>query len=651
MIRAVRTSLLLPLLALLGYGLAFGASALGLSSPLAFDDHPGQLYRAWHAVRHGFAPWAWNAGWWGGYPELQFYPPALAYAVALLHLGTLGAVSVPASYQAFLWVAYLAPGLTAFALLARLSGSGWTALPGAFVALTLSAGVASGVEGGVRWGMVAARLGWALLPLLLLVLVPWIEGRRPLPCGIAPLIAAVGLAHPAHLPTAAAFVLAGAGAGGTDRRGRMRAALLALALATALTAFWTLPLLLRLSHTRALAWGTLATGPASALSRPLPLVLVALALLAWARGREARFPWTEALVARMPWIMALVVAADALVAEPLGLRWLPADRIADGAWMALVLAAGLGAGRLMLAAAPRIAPAPRSIGLVLLLALLAVPGSTLTLWPRAGDWPTEAALERGFRLPELWARLGTGPEGRVLIARSALPLVHGPDWYRPHSHILALTPLRSGRPIVHGTFTHPSPVAAFVYRGRPEGGAIRTLAERLDGRTILGRPFADIDPAAFDDATARLGVSTVLVLDEDLPARDLMIRSGAFEPRPAPPPFLIYARRGATPLPREVAPDRWQVSLEGRPGDWVSARQAYYPLWRAAQGGQALEAREGRRGELEIRLAESGRPVDLTYGPGWPEDAGVAASAGAALIWLAWLAGQLGRRLRPADRS
>jgi hypothetical protein len=656
MIRAVRASALVPLLALLGYGVAFAAAALGLASPLAFDDHPGQLYRAWHAVRLGFAPWAWNGGWWAGYPELQFYPPALAYAVALLHRASLEVVSVPAAYQALLWVAYLGPGLTAFALLARLTGSGWTALPGAFAALTLSAGVASGVEGGIRWGMVSARLGWALLPLVPLALVPWIEGRQRLPRAVAPLVAGLGLTHPAHLPTAVAFVLAGALAATPDRRRRARAALLGLGLAAALTAFWTLPLLLRLPHTRALAWGSLATGPAAALTQPLPLALVALALLARAAIPEARFPRAAALVARMPWIMALVVAADALIAEPLGVRWLPADRVADGAWMALVLAAGLGAGSLIgrLPAARRLAPAPGSIAVVLALALLALPGSTLTLWPRAGDWPTEAAVERGFRLPALWAQLRTAPEGRVLIARSGLPLAHGRDWYRPHTHITALTPLRSGRPIVHGTFTHPSPVAAFVYRGHPEGGAIRALAERLDGLAIFGRPFADLDPPAFNDAAERLGISSVLVFDEDLAARDFMDGNGAFARRPSSPPFLLYARRAATPIPRETGPGRWQLPLEGGPGEWVSARMAYYPLWRAAQGGRALAVREGGRGELEVRLAAAGRPVDLTYRAGWPERAGLAVSAGAALLWLGGLAGERWRRplsLRPAGRS
>jgi hypothetical protein len=336
-------------------------------------------------------------------------------------------------------------------------------------------------------------------------------------------------------------------------------------------------------------------------------------------------------------ILVLVVAADALIAEPLGLRWLPADRIADGGWMALVLAAGAGAAQLLrsLSERHRVAPAGGALAAVVLLALLAQPGRTLTLWPRAGDWPTYAALERGFRLQDLWATLSAAPDGRVLIARSGLPLVHGVEWYRPHSHVTALTPLHAGRPIVHGTFTHPAPIAAFLYRGDAGGGAITLLAEQLDGVSLFGRPYRDLDAATLADIGDRLGISTMVVLDEDLAAREALGAMGAFAPLASSPPFLVYTRRTPVEIPVETAPGRWRVALAGDPDQWVSARVAYYPLWRAAQDGRALPAREGRLGELEVRLAIAGRPVDLAYGPGRPEWAGLIASGAAVVLWLA----------------
>jgi uncharacterized membrane protein len=93
-----RAAALAPLVLLIAYAVAFASAALGVSLP-ALDDHPGQLYRLWHVVTLGPAPWAWDWGWWTGYPELQFYPPGFAYLGALLHTTSLGAVSVAGAYQ------------------------------------------------------------------------------------------------------------------------------------------------------------------------------------------------------------------------------------------------------------------------------------------------------------------------------------------------------------------------------------------------------------------------------------------------------------------------------------------------------------------------------------------------------------------------
>jgi len=70
-----------PALLLLAYGIAFGVAALG-GGLLAFDDHPGQLYRLYHVVTLGWAPWRLNPGWWAGYAELQYYPPGAVQSVA-----------------------------------------------------------------------------------------------------------------------------------------------------------------------------------------------------------------------------------------------------------------------------------------------------------------------------------------------------------------------------------------------------------------------------------------------------------------------------------------------------------------------------------------------------------------------------------------
>jgi hypothetical protein len=137
----------LPFALLLAYGVAFASRALGVA-PLGFDDHPGQLARLIHVVREGPAPWAWNTGWWAGYPEMQFYPPGWFYVGASLSWVSFGVVSPTAAYQVMLWTTYLAPGLATFALLHRLLGDGWCALPGAFAVLAFAGDPAGGSASG-----------------------------------------------------------------------------------------------------------------------------------------------------------------------------------------------------------------------------------------------------------------------------------------------------------------------------------------------------------------------------------------------------------------------------------------------------------------------------------------------------------------------
>jgi hypothetical protein len=613
---------LAPLLLLLAYGLAFGAAAFGLQVP-AFDDHPGQLYRLWHITLHGPAPWAWNPGWWAGYPELQFYPPGFFYLGWALHTASLGLLSVPRIYQLLLWLAYLAPGLSTFVVLGRLLSSPWLALPVAFVALTLSAGLSSGVEGGVHIGMLPARLGWALLPLLLLT-VTNPAGEHRVRWAAAPLLALIALMHPAHLPTGLAIIVLGVVMGPRARRSLTDAGVV-VGLAAALTAFWTLPLLARLEHTRALAWGSFTPWTLFGTLGAHPL-LAALALLALALALDRRRPRT--ILGALPWVMAGVVIADATVLDRLGVRWLPADRVADGMWLALVLGAGSGLDALLRGRSPRVVLAVATLAWLTIVGL-ALPAGTLSLWPRPADWPSLAMVSRGLRLPDLWAALQKAPPGRVLFVRSGVPLAHGTEWWRPHTHVTALTPVMAGREIVHGTFTHPSPLAALVYRGDPGPGAITTLAERLDGHSLFGRPLADLDAAALEAYADRLGLTAIVVLDEDLPLVGALREARHFLPRPPIGPFHIWERQAPSAVPIALGGGQWRVRLVGEPGAWAPARLAYFPLWTATRAGQPLETRRGPLWDLEIKLDAGDGAIELAYGPGPAEWAGVAVTAAA----------------------
>jgi hypothetical protein len=341
--------------------------------------------------------------------------------------------------------------------------------------------------------------------------------------------------------------------------------------------------------------------------------------------------------------MVAVVVIDALALEPLGLRWLPADRVADSACLGFVLAGGAMAGRLIVLAAgegPR-ARATLSLAAVAAAALLGLAGQTLTLWPRPAEWTRYETIERGIRLDSLWSALRAAPAGRLLFIRSGVPLVYGSEWWRLHTHVTALAPLAAGRDIVNGTFTHPSPIAALVYRGDAGPGAIRELVERLDGHRLFGRALEDLDAQTLNGYAEGLGVSVVVMLDEDLPRMPSLRDNPVFSRVIASPPFVIYARRADVSLPSEIRPGHLRMTATAAP-TWQSTHVAYYPLWHATSEGRPVAARRGALGDLEVRAPKAAATIDLLYERGAAETAGVAISA-AALVALAFVWLSVGR--------
>lgn len=619
------------------YAVAFAWRALG-GGLLVFDDHPGQIYRLAHAMTVGLAPWRINPGWWAGYAELQYYPPGFAWLGALIHLAAGGALGLAAVYQILLWLVWLLPGVAVYALLRRALGDPWLALPGAFVALTLSAGSRSGVEEGLRWGLVAARLGWGVLPLLALCLLRWAEGAavRP-PLAAAVLVAAVILLHPAHAP-AAVVLLALAALHRAPRRARIGEAALLLAAGLGLAAIWLLPLLAHLRMALPLAWAdaTLLALGRRLVSQPVLVALALLSLVAW-RWR-ARLPILPGAGAR--WLLGLapamliVIALDALVAEPLGAAWLPSDRLVDGLYLGLVLGGAAGFAALV---AGRARPAVAAVfALAACLPLAWGPDEPgLTLRPRAREWPREEEVTRGLRMDALWDAIRQGPPGRVLFLRSAVPLDWRPEWWRPHTHLTALTPLRAGRAIVGGTFTHPSPVAGLVYTGSAAPRPLTMLAEQRDGRGLFGRSLEGLSPETFEQLARSLGIGLIVALEQDVGKIEFLTNNPQVKSLPRIGSFRLFALADPVPEPVPIGAQRWRISVTAVSSGWASLPVAYSPLWLASGDGTPLVVRRDERGLLEVAVKAPVSAVELEHRAGTAEWAGGALSLGAAIVLLA----------------
>jgi len=634
-----------PALVLLAYGAAFSAAAVGRGLP-AFDDHPGQYFRLWHALERSLPEgrWTadWNPDWWGGYPELQFYPPGFALAGALIRLVGLWQPSVELVYQLLCALTLLLPALTTFALLAVVLGDGWLALPPAFLALTLSAGLRAGVEESLRWGMLTSRLATACLPLLALSLRPWIASGRP-PVWAPPVAAAAILAHPASAPTvvmmlgvAALFAVARA-----SGRAALRQAATAAGLAFVLTAFWSLPLLLRRGWLVPLAWGhpdgtpSLAGVPTS----PLLYGLGAAALAAWIPALRRRRPF-DVFLAVLPVALA---GGAALNAALFAREWsvIEPARLADGVVAATLWADGLAFGDLAghLARRPRHAGRPiLALGVAGLLAM--APGRVhgepaLTLWPRAAQWPTSRDVATAHDLDRLWTALRGKPD-RVLFATSSLRLGRDPAWHAPHSHVTSLAPILAGREIVHGTYTHPSPLAARFYTGAPTPPRrLPQLAEQLDGQRLLGQPWERLAPEAFDAFARRLRVATVVV-PATLASRALFLGEHYVRSTEAAG-FAVYDRRDRPwPQLERLTHRRYRVLISPAGGVWIPSGIPAYPLWQAKSRQGILETRVDAWGLLEFRVPLDVFEAELVYAEGPLEWLSLALSALGAAAWGGW---------------
>ena len=231
-------------------------------------------------------------------------------------------------------------------------------------------------------------------------------------------------------------------------RARLASAGLLTLAAGGLAGFWLVPLLAHLEMALPLAWGDSSLGALAGqiVTRPLLLGLcVASALACWLTRRGASPAARDRWLVRFAPALTAVIALDAVVIQPLGLMWLPADRLMDSLLLALIL----GASRALGEVAPRLQRYPDwgiALAAIAGCALLASPDRsepTLSLWPRRGpsEWTQEATLVAGARLDDLWAALRNAPPGRILFVRSSVPLAYGrrsgggrtptsPRWHR-----------------------------------------------------------------------------------------------------------------------------------------------------------------------------------------------------------------------------
>jgi hypothetical protein len=132
----------------------------------------------------------------------------------------------------------------------------------------------------------------------------------------------------------------------------------------------------------------------------------------------------------------------------------------------------------------------------------------------------------------------------------------------------------------------------------------------------------------------------VVALDEDAGRLGFVTAPEGFGRPERIGPFLLFVATAPRLSPEPVAPGHLRLLLPAGAAGFTPARIGYSPLWTAHAGGRAMATRRGETGLLEIWApARETLSVDLLYGPGLAEWAGIGLSAAALLLMC------LGRRL------
>jgi hypothetical protein len=183
---------------------------------------------------------------------------------------------------------------------------------------------------------------------------------------------------------------------------------------------------------------------------------------------------------------------------------------------------------------------------------------------------------------------------------------------------------------------------------------LETLAERLDGRRLLGEPWERLPAATFDRFARKLRIGTVLVPAGDVPRARFL--GPAYAPAGEAAGFVLFERRDR-PWPRveRITWRRYRVLVSPTGGVWIPTGIAAYPLWQVKSAAGRLETRVDDWGLLEFRVPVDLFEAELVYAEGWLEWTALLLSAIGAGGWLVWAIRAGGptatSRVRRAGRS
>jgi hypothetical protein len=636
-----------------------------------FGDHPGQYWRLWYTLNiawplhHRIIDWI--PYWYAGYPELQFYPPGYVLFGWLLNIVTAGTLSTVWIYEIITFVSYALPGFTFYYAIRHFKFGHRAAIAAGLFGLICP--VIWGGASAPFIGMVGSRLAFGLNGLVLVWAIDFLEARGPKYAWLSIGALASGiLAHPYHeIGIVLAVGLYILFRPLPLRRSCLRLFILIVA-AFALDAFWTVPVLAHSSTnvvpiiraTLDQTWRHLTDQAMQ------PYVLLALATLPrlWREKDPARRAVMCALAALVPVIAAGAIADHAIVINQFKYYQLDPVRLLGEYYFSIVLLAAIGTCAVgdWVARIPHLGKAQGTAAwtgtlLPCALMLLAFLPAHDRFYPRENGEPRflkQAIAD--YRLDELWDVLRAS-QGRVLFTSNYMRL-NARDNGDLNTTIPALTPLFTNRPLMGGTFSHWSPIAAFMWSGSIDTRVLWGRVEEVDDRSLLGVPLEEFSNEQLYAFAQRYNVTTVVASVNDFQTRTLLDAAPHFQSYYNNGYFFVYRVEGydnvwidASDASVElVAFKDDDITLRVRaagPNASVGVKVYAYPLWRAStDAGRELVITRDDWGLMRIPLPRGENySVMLRYEDGIPERLGTLISIAAAALFLSSGAVRVAKRL------
>ena len=660
------------------------------SQPFIYDDNSFHYFSLHYAViravpvHHRLVDW--NPYWFAGIPELQFYPPGSILSGIVLYYLTLTLIPIGQIYNLILLFALLFPALTSCYLL-RKAGFHPVAsfFTGLYILILLELGYASGVFYGVLVGLTNSRIALGFYPLILwfgiknLIAKP----RKRNIAGLAILLGISLFCHPYHIFLPFLGLIAQIYAFKRTRLCPLRHSIktlgLAVLLGIGLSAFWWFPLFIRHNYVSSLQiWS--GAGTANQAQSLIGL------LSSFAEGKTNLFFLCLYLISALsllnpqmlvrqrtilaglvltPLLMLIFLVFVQIILIPFfHFYFLDVVRLKDGFFFSVILTSGIGIYELIAKCKISIAKFKFKIlnnkfemngfypllSFIFLLIILAVilGYSAQHLWlfydfpqgyARTGFLPT---VVKEYQLDELWSYLKNENQGpstslgssRILFTASSLRYKELPAQFQ--THIMSLTPIYTYRQIIGGLNTPFYTVASYLFFGKKAPIVIRTEADSLDNKSLLGIPWEQMEQSRLTDFCKKLNITTIVTNRNENKVIEFFNRSSAFRLEKEIDEFNIYTIPGyqSSWLDFDTTAAKVQISefaqnkitfavTSATTATPILIKLAYYPCWKATSGQTRLPITANEIGLMQLTLPQGEKyQVELVYRTGWVEKTG-----------------------------